>query len=271
MTPGHHHTHDPDGELDRGLGHDLPRLIGRRRLLGLLAGAGLLTVTACAGGPGGPGGGGPGGAVAQGSEGEIPQETAGPYPGEGTNGPNVLTESGVVRSDIRSSFGTLSGTAEGVPLRMSLTVTDLAGAPMPGAAVYVWHCDRAGDYSLYTREDQNYLRGVQVAAADGTVAFTSTFPGCYSGRWPHVHFEVFSSLDEATSGANAITTSQLAFPQEACDAVYATAGYERSVANLSRITLASDTVFSDGVGEQLATMTGSVGSGYTAALTVPVA
>ncbi|MGD9527398.1 intradiol ring-cleavage dioxygenase [Pseudonocardia sp.] len=267
MTPGHPHTHDPDDELDRGLGYDLPRLMGRRRLLGLLAGAGLLTATACAGGPGGPSG----VAVAQGSEGEIPQETAGPYPGEGSNGPNVLTESGVVRSDIRSSFGTLSGTAEGIPLTLSLTVTDLAGAPMPGAAVYVWHCDRAGDYSLYTREDQNYLRGVQVAGQDGAVAFTSIFPGCYSGRWPHVHFEVFSSLDEATSGANAITTSQLAFPQEACAAVYATAGYEQSVENLSRITLASDTVFSDGVEEQMAAMTGSVGSGYTAALTVPVA
>lgn len=47
--------------------------------------------------------------------GAIPEETAGPYPGDGTDGPNVLTESGVVRSDIRSSFGSLTGTAQGVP------------------------------------------------------------------------------------------------------------------------------------------------------------
>lgn len=36
---------------------------------------------------------------------EIPDETAGPYPGDGSNGPNVLAESGIVRSDITSSFG----------------------------------------------------------------------------------------------------------------------------------------------------------------------
>src|SRR4051812_33823730 len=28
---------------------------------------------------------------------KIPQETGGPYPGDGTNGPNVLTQSGIVR------------------------------------------------------------------------------------------------------------------------------------------------------------------------------
>ena len=35
---------------------------------------------------------------------EIPQETEGPYPADGSNGPTVLTSTGVVRSDIRSSF-----------------------------------------------------------------------------------------------------------------------------------------------------------------------
>ena len=40
-------------------------------------------------------------------------------------------------------------------------------------------------------EDQNYLRGVQVADADGVVTFTSIFPACYAGRWPHIHFEVY--------------------------------------------------------------------------------
>src|SRR4051812_13243500 len=35
----------------------------------------------------------------------IPEETAGPFPGDGSNGVNVLTQEGVVRSDIRSSFG----------------------------------------------------------------------------------------------------------------------------------------------------------------------
>jgi hypothetical protein len=31
----------------------------------------------------------------------IPSETAGPYPGDGSNGPNALTQSGIVRADIR--------------------------------------------------------------------------------------------------------------------------------------------------------------------------
>jgi len=52
--------------------------------------------------------------------------------------------------------------------------------------------------------------------------------------------------------------------------VYATAGYEASVSNAARVTLASDNVFSDGSALELATVTGSVASGLTAALTVAV-
>ena len=87
------------------------------------------------------------------ASGEIPDETAGPYPGDGSNGPNVLAESGIVRSDIRSSIGELSGTAEGVPMTLELTLTDLAngGVPFEGVAVYVWHCTREGGYSLYSQ------------------------------------------------------------------------------------------------------------------------
>ena len=270
----HRHNHGELHEHDLGLQHDMSVLLGRRRLLGLLAGAGLVAVAGCAaGGPsGGPGGGpGGGGAVAAAAEGEIPQETAGPYPGDGSNGPNVLTESGIVRSDITSSFGSSTGTAAGVPLRVELTLTDTAGAPLPGAALYVWHCDRDGKYSLYDLEDQNYLRGVQEADASGTVAFTSIFPACYSGRWPHIHFEAYPDLAAATSSDNAITTSQLALPQDVCDRVYATEGYSQSVDNLSEVTLASDNVFSDGADSQLATVTGSVDGGLVAMLTVPVA
>jgi protocatechuate 3,4-dioxygenase beta subunit len=61
------------------------------------------------------------------------------------------------------------------------------GSPFAGVAVYVRHCDRAGRYSLYSDgiENENYLRGVQVADADGRVRYTSVFPACYDGRWPH--------------------------------------------------------------------------------------
>ena len=206
---------------------------------------------------------------------EIPDETAGPYPGDGSNGPDVLEQSGIVRTDIRSSFGDFSGTADGVPMTLQLTVSDLAngGVPLEGAAVYVWHCTREGGYSLYSDgvTDQNFLRGVQIADAAGKVEFTSIFPACYSGRWPHIHFEVYPDQNSITDSTNAISTSQVALPQDVCDAVYATAGYENSVANLARVGLDSDNVFGDDSGAaQLASVTGDVTGGYTVALAVGV-
>ena len=72
-----------------------------------------------------------------------------------------------------------------------------------GAAVYLWHCTREGGYSLYSDgvADQNFLRGVQVADADGNLSFTSIYPGAYNPRWPHIHFEVFEDVDTATPAA----------------------------------------------------------------------
>jgi hypothetical protein len=156
-------------------------------------------------------------------------------------------------------------------MTLELTVSDLAngGVPFEGVAVYVWHCTREGGYSLYSSgiEDQNYLRGVQVADADGLVRFTSVFPACYDGRWPHVHFEVYPDQGSITDAANAIATSQVALPQDVCEAVYATPGYEASVGNLARVSLTSDNVFGDDGGAgQLATVTGDVSSGYTVRL-----
>src|SRR5690349_22235416 len=183
--------------------------------------------------------------TATGSLAEVESETAGPYPADGSNGPDVRTQSGIVRKDIRTSFGDSSGTAEGVPLEFSLVIKDLTGAAVTGAAVYAWHCDRDGNYSLYSTgvTDQNYLRGIQETDSTGTVTFTSIFPACYSGRWPHIHFEVYSSLANATSGAGPIVkTSQIAIPEDVSTLVYATAGYSQSVSNLSQITLATDNV-----------------------------
>jgi protocatechuate 3,4-dioxygenase beta subunit len=181
----------------------------------------------------------------------------------------------VVRSDITSSFGSASGVAEGIPTTVKLKVYDLTGdeiTPLAGAAVYLWHCDREGRYSLYDDEvaDENYLRGVQEADADGNLSFTTIFPACYAGRWPHMHFEVYESLAKATSADNKLRTSQLALPQDVCDTVYATEGYEQSVSNLGRLSLESDNIFSDGYSLQLAKVTGSVDEGYTVSLNVPV-
>ncbi len=234
------HGHDDRHDHDRGLAFDVVTVMSRRRALGVLAGIGV----------------------------------AGPFPGDGSNGPNVLTESGIVRRDIRSSFGSASGTAEGVPLTLTLTVLDAnnGGAPLQGGAVYVGHCDREANYSLYSEAaaDRNYLRGVQETDVEGRVTFTTTFPGACPGRWPHVHFEVYPSLGDATSAGTNIATSQLVLPEDACDLVYATAGYEQSVTNLASTSLDSDMVFSDGVATQLATVAGTPAREMAATLTFAV-
>ncbi|MFV0373549.1 intradiol ring-cleavage dioxygenase [Microbacterium sp.] len=280
----------PDEEVvDQGAAFDIGTLLTRRRVLSLVGiGLGTATLAACA--PAASGGatssstpaGTPsastptatGGATVTVPDAEIPDETAGPYPGDGSNGPDVLERSGVVRSDIRSSIDG-GATAEGVPLTFSLTILDMASGDVPfqNVAVYAWHCDAQGRYSMYSDgvTDQTYLRGVQVAGVDGTVTFTSIFPGCYSGRWPHIHFEVYPDADAITDASNAIATSQIALPQSDCEAVYADSAYDGSAQNLSRITLASDNVFGNDQGAlQLATTSGSVATGYTAAMTVRV-
>jgi protocatechuate 3,4-dioxygenase beta subunit len=274
--------HDNDGAIedhDRGLSYDLPRLMSRRRAVGLLAGGvGTVVLAACgssakdATSTTGSGSSSTG-AAADGAT-EIPDETAGPYPGDGSNGPNVLAESGVVRSDITRSFGGASGVAEGVPATIEMTLLDVGrgGTPLTGAAVYLWHCNIDGQYSMYDQDvaDENYLRGVQESDTDGKVAFTSIFPAAYAGRWPHIHFEVYESVDAATSAGSKLKTSQIALPAATCDLVYATEGYERSAENLSQTSLETDNVFSDGYAGQLATASGTVDSGVTIKLNVGV-
>ena len=204
---------------------------------------------------------------------KIPEETAGPFPADSSNGVNVLNLTGVVRGDITTSFAGLSGTAAGVPLTIALTLVSASScAPLANRAIYLWHCDRGGLYSLYSAgaTNQNYLRGVQQTDANGKVSFTSIFPACYAGRWPHIHFEVYPSLATATTAANKVATSQIALPKAICDEVYATTGYSQSVTNLSRISLATDGIFSDGSSLELATMSGTVASGLTATLTIGV-
>ena len=308
--PAHDHADDHRGEIedhDRGLVFDLQTL-SRRSALGLFGGAGLLALVSCTVG-GSDGGSGSAGTTAAGTAAagttsaeptataptatettapstgetaatvtdytEIPEETAGPYPGDGSNGPNVLDDSGIVRSDIRSSFGSSTTTATGVPLSVELNIFDSANgwAPLAGAAVYIWHCDMDGEYSMYSRglENENYLRGVQETDSVGRVRFTTIFPGAYSGRWPHIHFEVYSSVADATSEGRIKATSQVALPEAACNAVYATAGYEQSVRNMTQTTLRSDNVFgNDGGIHQIPTYSGDVTRGYSVALNVGV-
>jgi protocatechuate 3,4-dioxygenase beta subunit len=207
----------------------------------------------------------------------VPEETAGPYPADGSQQDiNVLERSGIVRSDIRTSLDT-GNTAQGVPITIELQLvnTEADCEPLAGYAVYLWHCNRDGEYSLYSAAvvEEDYLRGVQETDSEGKVTFTSIFPACYSGRWPHIHFEVYPDLASATDAANKIHTSQIALPADVCATVYGSAtGYAQSVQNLSQVSLATDNVFGEDEGElQLAAVTGSVGAGYTITLTAGLA
>ena len=268
--------------VDQGAAFDIRTLLSRRGILGL-AGVGLGAVVLAACAPAASGGSTSTPTPASSSDasladgisiGEIPAETAGPYPADGSNGPDVLEDAGIVRQDIRSSIDG-GVTADGVPLTFELQVVDLAngGMPFDGVAVYAWHCTAQGEYSMYSSglEDVTYLRGVQVADADGRVSFTSVFPGCYSGRWPHIHFEVYPDVGSITDSTAAVATSQLALPEAACTSVYAESVYDGSARNLSQITLASDNVFGDDSGaQQVASVTGTVRDGYAATLVVGV-
>jgi len=235
----------------------------RRQVLQWLAGASLMPFIGC----------GSDGNDNNSSCSPIPSETEGPYPGDGSNGPNALTLTGVARSDIRSSVGGVTGTADGVMLTIDLNLvnSNASCTPLAAHAIYLWHCTREGKYSMYDIKDQNYLRGIQATDSAGRATFVSIFPGCYSGRMPHIHFQVYSSLESATSASQEIKTSQLALPTAVCDEVYATTGYETSATNLTRISFSSDNVFRDGTTLQLAEVTGSVEQGYIASLKIAVA
>lgn len=273
------HDHGEPHEHDLGLSHDLPALLNRRRALGLLTGAGLAAaLAACSGNDTSPittSTPSSSSSTTRAADGQIPEETGGPFPANGSNGVNVLAESGVVRSDIRSSFGGAGTMADGVKVTIELAIFDMNGSdisPYEGAAVYLWHCDREGRYSMYDSEvgDENYLRGVQAADADGKLTFTSIFPAAYPGRWPHMHFEVYKTAADAQRATNKLRTSQIALPEDACNAVYASSGYEQSARTMSQTSLDSDMVFSDGHSLQMATVTGGVDDGMTIKLNVAV-
>jgi protocatechuate 3,4-dioxygenase beta subunit len=290
---------------DRGLAHDLQiisaQIMERRRVLGLFASAGVTALVAgCGGGSSDTSSSSTTTATTTGTSSGTttttststsgstsssgtciadPTETAGPYPADGTNTSsgstsNILTQSGIVRSDIRSSFISSTTVAAGVEVTITLTVVNVNNscAALSGYAVYLWHCNEDGNYSLYSAPTESYLRGVQVTDSNGQVTFTTIFPGCYSGRYPHIHFEVFSSLSAATKGSNSALTSQLAMPRDICTTVYAAGGYSGSTANLAQVTTSNDNVFGDNTTAQITamtpTMTGSVSAGYVATVTI---
>jgi protocatechuate 3,4-dioxygenase beta subunit len=263
--------HDPDHT--EGFAADLPHFLNRRLMLsGLAIGGAALSLWAVRGGAQTVTATGPDGALCV----QIPAATEGPFPADGTNvregqTVNILTESGVMRQDIRTSIGGLTPVAKGVPVTLEITLVDVANAcaPLEGYAVYAWQCDAEGVYSIYAAQDRNYLRGVGVSDAQGRVRFTTIFPGCYGGRWPHIHYEVFADVDVALSGEAAVLTSQFALPEGECRAVYAANPlYAASVESLDRVSLARDGIFRRNSEVELAaqtlTLEGDPAAGYRA-------
>jgi protocatechuate 3,4-dioxygenase beta subunit len=245
-----------------------------RRVLvtGVVMGGAALSLWAARGGAAAMTGTGPDGAVCL----QQPGTTAGPFPADGSNTRagqtvNILTEAGVIRDDIRPSIGGLTPVAEGVPLRLEVTLVDVARscAPLAGHAVYLWQCDAEAVYSIYGAADRNYLRGVAISDAEGRVRLTTVFPGCYPGRWPHLHFEVFASADAAVGGGRALLTGQFALPEAECRAVYAGVPlYAASRTALGGVSLTGDGVFRRSTDAELSAqrlvLTGSPDRGYAA-------
>ena len=264
-TPEAEHLEEPTNE-------EL-RLVSRRSALRLLGGAGLAVIAACAtdgvvtsttaaaAGTSTSASAGTTATTTFGGAGTcvlIPEETEGPYP---------LDLSG----DEEFFRGDITEGRPGVPLTLTLSLVDVnAGCgPIEGARIDVWHCDADGVYSGVSQPGndttgETFCRGIQLTDANGQATFQTVYPGWYQGRITHIHFQVF--LDSGL-----VATSQIAFPEEVTNAVYAVEPYAATGPNTSVGSIAEDMVFSDGSQYQMAAVTGGADARYIATLLVGVA
>lgn len=187
----------------------------------------------------------------------IPSETAGPFPLD-------LTENSTFfRSDIREG-------KTGALFKVKMRIIGIGNCePMQNVRVNIWHCDKDGLYSGYSQTNNpgqaglTYLRGYQFTDANGEVEFTTIFPGWYTGRICHIHFQVHVSTSYSA-------VSQMTFDPATKNALYS-ANSALYTKGSDPMTLASDNIFSDGYTYQLATLTAaSSGDGYETYLEVGV-
>jgi protocatechuate 3,4-dioxygenase beta subunit len=236
------------------------KVISRRAILGALTAVGGAAIAGACGTSAAPtspstssatAGSSTGGTTTNGSCSVIPSETEGPYPDR----TGMINNAAFYRQDIAEG-------KPGTPLTLALMVVNVASGctPVANATIEVWHCDHTGGYSEYTTAG-TYLRGLQKTDDSGRATFSTIYPGWYQGRATHVHIEVFLN-------GSSVKTTQMAFPEDVTAAVYAQGVYASRGQNTT--TNARDSVFSDGVTTELATMTGSLGSGYTASLQIGI-
>ncbi|MFQ4141936.1 intradiol ring-cleavage dioxygenase [Chlorogloeopsis sp. ULAP02] len=185
----------------------------------------------------------------------IPEQTEGPY----------FVDDKLKRSDIRSDSSDGS-VKEGVPLQLRLRVSAIANTsckPLVGAIVDIWHCDALGVYSdvndpSFNTVGKKFLRGYQVTDGNGTVEFTTIYPGWYQGRTVHIHLKVRT---DGTSRQGYEFTSQLYFDDSITDRVHTQAPYaskgQRTLKN------AQDGIFQSG-GDKLLLALTKTSQGYAA-------
>ncbi len=145
-----------------------------------------------------------------------------------TEGPYFVDEK-INRSDIRSdpSDGSVK---DGAPLNLTLRVSQINGSgciPLAGAQVDIWHCDALGVYSdasdpSFNTKGKKFLRGYQVTDANGTVQFTTIYPGWYQGRAVHIHFKIRT---DPNSNTGYEFTSQWFFDESLTDQVHSQQPY----------------------------------------------
>lgn len=190
-------------------------------------------------------------------------ETAGPFP---TKSPSSLVTTNIVSDRTGVAF----------TININIKNTNASCTTLTGAIVDIWHCDKDGYYSEYGGSGMqsadftavHFLRGRQTTNANGKVSFTSVFPGWYSGRATHIHVHVYNA-----SGTSLLVT-QIAFPEGSNSAVVlvnaSTAnGYTKGMSGYTYN--GSDNVFSDGVANELSTVTGSIAAGFVLEHSINVA
>ncbi|MFG2738604.1 intradiol ring-cleavage dioxygenase [Streptomyces chartreusis] len=175
-----------------------------------------------------------------------------------TEGPYYL-DGALVRKDITEG-------KSGVPLTLRLTVVDATDGctPVKGAAVEIWHCDAWGYYSGYTTAnpggsapaesedgstaaDDTYLRGYQIAGANGVVKFETIFPGWYTPRTCHIHLKVHTGgqkEDGTYEGGKVNYTGQLFFDDTIAEEIFTLEPYSKHSGSYT--TLDDDMVYDGG-------------------------
>jgi protocatechuate 3,4-dioxygenase beta subunit len=235
------------------------RLLSRRRALSLLSFAGAAFGAGCAASPTTPSTILAADGTVAGASGCVtgPEETAGPYPDR----LGMINNAAFYRQDVTEG-------RSGLPVTLALTVvnTKTGCTPVANSNVEIWQCDATGNYSEYAQPlfngaGQTFLRGLQTTDANGLVIFKTIYPGWYAGRATHIHAQVFMN-------GLTVKTTQIAFPEEISAAVYRTGVYASHGQNTT--TNARDSVFSDGVQDELASVTGDTANGYTATLQIGI-